>query len=140
MRKALFMKQPTKVSVQTYLEKSCQNLAWKCFQLNLILSFYRFVHFRHFSGIKICKICDTLPFLTQNLLLNPPLFLSVFLDTDELFSKTGLFQNSYHGDQWLIMPSQRLNYNWHFSEYFSKFFFIFVPKEAGWTRSEDYLS
>ena len=79
IRKALFMKQPTKVSVQTFLEKFCQNLAWKCFRLNLILSFYRFVHFGHFSGIKICKICDTLPFLTQNLLLNPPLFLSVFL-------------------------------------------------------------
>ena len=46
------MKQPIKVSLQTYLENLCENFAWKCFQLNLTLSFYRFVHFNCFSRLK----------------------------------------------------------------------------------------
>ena len=82
MRKALLTKQPTKVSVQTYLEMSFHNFAWKYFQLNLILSFCRFAHFKRISSIKICKIGDTLPHLTQTLLPNPPLFLTVFLFYD----------------------------------------------------------
>ena len=82
MRKALLTNKPTKVSVQTYLEMSFHNFAWKCFQLNLTLSFCRFVHFKRISSIKICKIGDTLPHLTQTLLPNPPLFLTVFLFYD----------------------------------------------------------
>ena len=79
MRKALLTKKSTKFSVQTYLEMFFHNFAWKCFQLNLTLSFCRFVHFKRISSIKICKIGDTLPHLTQTLLPNPPLFLTVFL-------------------------------------------------------------
>ena len=79
MRKALWMKQPIKVSWQTYWENFSQNFAWKCFQLNWTLSFYRFVHFKRFSGFKICKICDTLLPLKQNLLLNPPILLTLLI-------------------------------------------------------------
>ena len=79
MRKALRMKQPIKVSLQTYLENFCENFALKCFQLNLTLSFYRFVHFNRFSCFKICQICDTLLPMKQNLLLNPPIFLTLLI-------------------------------------------------------------
>ena len=79
MRKAWWMKQPIKISLQTYLENLCENFAWKCFQLNLTLNFYHFVHFNSFSCFKICKICNTLIRLKQNLLLNPPIFLTLLI-------------------------------------------------------------
>ena len=73
------MKQPIKVSLQTYLENICKNFAGKCFQLSLTLSFYRFVHFKLFSYFKVFKICDILLPLKQNLLLNPPIFLTLLI-------------------------------------------------------------
>ena len=73
------MRQPLKVLLRAYLETFCQNVARKCFQLNLTLIFYCYVHFKRFSGIKICKICNMLPSLTQNLLQNPSIFLTLFL-------------------------------------------------------------
>ena len=75
----LWMEQPIKVSLQTCLENFGENFARKCFQLNSTLSLYRFVHFNRFSCFKICKICDTLLPLKQNLLLNPPIFLTLLI-------------------------------------------------------------
>ena len=62
MRKALSMKQYIKASVWT--RKFLSEFCLEVLQLNLILTFYRFVRFKRFSGIKIYKIFDTL-------LLNP---------------------------------------------------------------------
>ena len=75
----LWSKQPIKVSLRTYLENFCQNFSWKCFQSNLTLSFYRFVHFKGLSCFKIYKTCNALPPLKQNLLLNPPIFLTLLI-------------------------------------------------------------
>ena len=51
------------------------------FCLRLTLSFYRFVHFKCFSCFKICKTCDALLPLKQNLLINPPIFLTLLIST-----------------------------------------------------------
>ena len=97
MRKALRMKQPIKVSLQTYLENFCDNFVWKSFQLNLPLSFYCFVHFNRFSCFKICKICYTLLPLKQNLLRNPPVILTLLISGHllQLFLISNIMMNLF---------------------------------------------
>ena len=142
------MKQPIKVSLQTYLENFCENFALKCFQLNLTLSFYRFVHFNRFSCFKICKICYTLLPLKQNLLLNPPVFLTLLISGHlfQLFLISNMImmnfflkkeQNSYHRDEGIVRPHQRLITTDVFLNIFLIFFFFYIGSVQ--TRSEDYL-